>query len=132
MKSLRTRLMMSFTALLAAALLMFGVIIWLLAREAMSRDVDDFLRGKAMLLGRLRPPTRLDFEPLFDNSEGPGQLLCTLVESTFKALTSADHSRQSPIYVRNLKDAIASLVLKAILHRFPLLTLRSRSARNRC
>lgn len=63
MKSLRTRLLLSFTALLAAALLMFGVIIWLLAREAMSRDVDDFLGGKAMLLGRFRPPTRLDIEP---------------------------------------------------------------------
>lgn len=63
MKSLRTRLMMSFTALLATALVVFGVIIWLLAREAMSRDVDDFLRGKAMLLGRFRPPTRLDIEP---------------------------------------------------------------------
>ncbi|HEY1049158.1 MAG TPA: ATP-binding protein [Prosthecobacter sp.] len=63
MKSLRTRLLLSFTALLAAALLMFGVIIWLLAREAMSRDVDDFLRGKAMLLGRFRPPTRFDVEP---------------------------------------------------------------------
>lgn len=54
---------MSFTALLAAALLVFGVIVWLLAREAMSSDVDDFLRGKAMLLARLMPPTRLEIEP---------------------------------------------------------------------
>ena len=63
MNSLRARLFMSFTALLAAALLVFGVIVWLLAREAMSSDVDDFLRGKAMLLARLMPPTRLDIEP---------------------------------------------------------------------
>lgn len=63
MKSLRARLLMSFTALLAAALVVFGVIVWLVAREAMSRDVDDFLRGKAMLLGRLMPPTRLAIEP---------------------------------------------------------------------
>lgn len=63
MNSLRARLFMSFTALLAAALLVFGVIVWLLAREAMSSDVDDFLRGKAMLLARLMPPTRLEIEP---------------------------------------------------------------------
>lgn len=63
MNSLRARLFMSFTALLAAALLVFGVIVWLLAREAMSSDVDDFLRGKAMLLARLMPPTRLGIEP---------------------------------------------------------------------
>lgn len=63
MNSLRARLFMSFTALLAAALLVFGVIVWLLARDAMSSDVDDFLRGKAMLLARLMPPTRLDIEP---------------------------------------------------------------------
>ncbi|MBL9133007.1 MAG: HAMP domain-containing protein [Verrucomicrobiaceae bacterium] len=63
MKSLRARLLISFTALLAAALTVFGVIVWLVAREAMSRDVDDFLRDKAMLLGRLMPPTRLAIEP---------------------------------------------------------------------
>jgi len=63
MNSLRARLFMSFTALLAAALVVFGVIVWLLAREAMSSDVDDFLRGKAMLLARLMPPTRLEIEP---------------------------------------------------------------------
>lgn len=63
MRSLRARLVTSFTALLAAALLVFGVIVWLLAREAMHRDVDDFLRSKAMLLARLMPPTRLGVEP---------------------------------------------------------------------
>ena len=63
MNSLRARLFMSFTALLAAALVVFGLIVWLVAREAMSSDVDDFLRTKAMLLARLRPPTRLGIEP---------------------------------------------------------------------
>lgn len=63
MKSLRARLFLSFTALLAAALLMFGVIVWLVAREAMTNDMDDFLRGKAMLLSRLMPPDRLRVEP---------------------------------------------------------------------
>ncbi|MBE7498384.1 MAG: HAMP domain-containing protein [Verrucomicrobiaceae bacterium] len=59
MKSLRARLLISFTALLAAALTVFGVIVWLVAREAMSRDMDDVLRGKALLLGRLAPPLPL-------------------------------------------------------------------------
>jgi heavy metal sensor kinase len=63
MKSLRSRLFLSFTALLAAALLMFGVIVWLVAREAMTNDVDDFLRSKAMLLGRLVSAGRLRMEP---------------------------------------------------------------------
>jgi heavy metal sensor kinase len=63
MKSLRSRLFLSFTALLAAALLMFGVIVWLVAREAMTNDVDDFLRSKAMLLGRLVSVGRLRMEP---------------------------------------------------------------------
>jgi len=63
MKSLRARLWISFTALLAASLAVFGVIVWLVAREAMSRDVDDFLRSKAMLLGRLILPTKLAMEP---------------------------------------------------------------------
>ncbi|MDZ4402779.1 heavy metal sensor histidine kinase [Prosthecobacter sp.] len=63
MKSLRARLFISFTALLAAALMMFGVIVWLVAREAMTNDMDDFLRGKAMLLSRLMPAERLRVEP---------------------------------------------------------------------
>ncbi|MFN0077991.1 MAG: sensor histidine kinase [Prosthecobacter sp.] len=63
MKSLRARLFISFTALLAAALMMFGVIVWLVAREAMTNDMDDFLRGKAMLLARLMPAERLRVEP---------------------------------------------------------------------
>lgn len=54
---------MSFTALLAAALLMFGVIVWLVAREAMASDLDDFLRSKATLLGRLVSVNRLRMEP---------------------------------------------------------------------
>jgi heavy metal sensor kinase len=54
---------MSFTALLAAALVMFGVITWLVAREAMMNDVDDFLRSKAMLLGRVVTPMRNRIEP---------------------------------------------------------------------
>lgn len=78
MKSLRTRLLLSFTALLAAALLMFGVIIWLLAREAMSRDVDDFLGGKAMLLGRFRPPTRLDIEPWMEQELQERQIVAQM------------------------------------------------------
>lgn len=63
MKSLRARLCISFTALLAAALLMFGVIAWLVAREAMTNDLDDFLRSKATLLGRLVFAGRLRMEP---------------------------------------------------------------------
>ena len=63
MKSLRARLCISFTALLAAALLMFGVIAWLVAREAMTNDLDDFLRSKATLLGRLVSVSRLRMEP---------------------------------------------------------------------
>jgi heavy metal sensor kinase len=63
MKSLRARLFISFTALLLAALLMFGVIVWLVAREAMTNDVDDFLRSKAMLLGRVVTPMRNRIEP---------------------------------------------------------------------
>ncbi|WP_407073049.1 sensor histidine kinase [Prosthecobacter sp.] len=63
MTSLRSRLLISFTALLAAALLMFGVIGWLVAREAMANDVDDFLRAKATLLGRLVTANRLRIEP---------------------------------------------------------------------
>ena len=63
MRSLRGRLFLSFVTLLAAALLMFGVIVWLVAREAMMSDVDDFLRTKAMLLGRLVNPMRLRMEP---------------------------------------------------------------------
>lgn len=63
MNSLRARLFTSFTALLAAALVMFGVIVWLVAREAMASDMDEFLRGKAMLLARLMPPTRMGVEP---------------------------------------------------------------------
>ena len=63
MKSLRARLFISFTALLAAALLMFGVIVWLVAREAMTNDLDDFLRSKATLLGRLVSASRLRMEP---------------------------------------------------------------------
>ncbi len=50
MNSLRARLVASFTVLLAAALAVSGVIAWLVAREAMTSDLDDFLRGKAMLL----------------------------------------------------------------------------------
>jgi heavy metal sensor kinase len=63
MKSLRARLLISFTALLAVALLMFGVIVWLVAREAMANDLDDFLRSKATLLGRLVSATRPRMEP---------------------------------------------------------------------
>lgn len=63
MKSLRSRLFISFTALLAAAMMMFGVIVWLVAREAMTNDVDDFLRSKAMLLGRVVTPMRNRIEP---------------------------------------------------------------------
>lgn len=63
MKSLRARLCISFTALLAAALLMFGVVAWLVAREAMTNDLDDFLRAKATLLGRLVSVSRLRMEP---------------------------------------------------------------------
>ncbi|GEP44750.1 sensor histidine kinase [Brevifollis gellanilyticus] len=68
MKSLRSRLLIGFTALLAAALMVFAVIVWLVARDTMSRDMDDFLRGKALLLGRLVPPvplpaSRLIIEP---------------------------------------------------------------------
>ena len=63
MNSLRARLFMSFITLLAAALIVFGVIVWLLAREAMASDMDDFLRGKAMLLSRLMPSERLRVEP---------------------------------------------------------------------
>lgn len=63
MKSLRARLFVGFTALLAAALVMFGVIVWLVAREAMTNDVDDFLRSKATLLGRLVTAGRLRMEP---------------------------------------------------------------------
>lgn len=63
MKSLRARLVVSFTVLLAAALAVSGVIVWLVAREAMTNDLDDFLRGKAMLLSRLMPAERLRIEP---------------------------------------------------------------------
>ena len=63
MTSLRARLWISFTALLVAALLMFGVIVWLVAREAMASDLDDFLRSKATLLGRLVSAGRLRIEP---------------------------------------------------------------------
>jgi heavy metal sensor kinase len=63
MKSLRTRLFVSFTALLAAALVTFGIITWLVAREAMMNDVDDFLRTKATLLGRFVTPSRSRIEP---------------------------------------------------------------------
>lgn len=63
MRSLRGRLFLSFVTLLAAALMIFGVIVWLVAREAMMSDVDDFLRTKAMLLGRLVNPMRLRMEP---------------------------------------------------------------------
>ncbi|WP_395749571.1 sensor histidine kinase [Prosthecobacter sp.] len=63
MRSLRARLFVGFTALLAAALLVFGVIVWLVAREAMTNDLDDFLRSKATLLGRLVAPVRNRIEP---------------------------------------------------------------------
>ena len=63
MKSLRARLFISFTALLAAAMVVFGVIVWLVAREAMTNDLDDFLRSKATLLGRLVSANRLRMEP---------------------------------------------------------------------
>lgn len=63
MTSLRARLLVGFTALLAVALLTFGVIVWLVAREAMANDLDDFLRSKATLLGRLVSVNRLRMEP---------------------------------------------------------------------
>lgn len=63
MRSLRARLSLSFTALLAAGLAGFGVIVWLLSREALIGDVDEFLRGKAMLLARFMPSSRVAIEP---------------------------------------------------------------------
>lgn len=63
MRSLRGRLFLSYLALLAAGMTVFGVIVWLVAREAMMNDVDDFLRSKAMLLGRMVNPMRLRIEP---------------------------------------------------------------------
>ena len=63
MRSLRGRLFLSFITLQAAALMIFGVIVWLVAREAMMNDLDDFLRTKAALLGRLVNPMRLRIEP---------------------------------------------------------------------
>ncbi|MFO1483823.1 MAG: ATP-binding protein [Verrucomicrobiaceae bacterium] len=63
MRSLRGRLFLSFLTLMTAGMAIFGVIVWLVAREAMMNDMDDFLRTKAMLLGRLVNLTRLRVEP---------------------------------------------------------------------
>lgn len=78
---------------------------------------DDLARRLSTMLDK-PISTRLDFEPIFDIDTGPGNLLLSLVQVTYKALCSFNTSRRSPIYVRSLVDAVATLVLESIPHRF--------------
>ena len=57
MRSLRQRLRWTLLAWLAAVLSVFGAVTWLLARQNLQADLDQFVREKAFILGQQVNPS---------------------------------------------------------------------------
>lgn len=72
------------------------------------------------LRGMLETPARgpIDFNPSIDLTSGSGLMLKDLAEATFSGLARDAALRQSPLALSNLTNAITSLLLETVPHRF--------------
>src|SRR5687768_11789920 len=91
MKTLRQRLLTTLLVWLALVLAVFGVVVFLLVRQSLRSDVDQFVRDKAFLLGAQVNPwypagLAVDEKPWrSDRYNGRGQIFDTNWNVTYKS-----------------------------------------------